>query len=458
MSDKRVKDIVRITIFSLAIVMPTIVYALAGKYVGTQSYEQRTLALKPSLMNGNVEMFPEDFEAYYSDNMPFRNQLIRLNSYIGYHLFNDTPSEKVVLGKDGWLFYYGDIENQLDFWNFSSGQINQITRNLINANNVLNDQGIEMMLYVVPDKARIYSEYVSDYIAGRMVEDNSTIQLLNFLSENVPELKVVFPYDTLANYKSANSDVMLFSKGDTHWNTVGSYLGALDFLSALNEEADSIENQVIVCEENNKLSGDLAVLLNTSVRGANEYAIDYELTGYTKTDIQEVNGFAYEHQQGVADEKRNLFVSRDSFALALSDFIAPAFRDSTWVHNDYFEEKQLFESGADVYVYECVERQLSSLYDFNISFIDIEENVSDGSRVLNISPIVPHPEGKLLRADVYEVADDAVVDIVTVISDAPLSDCGQIFLEDGKRYLVSFVITDEEANVLEIRDYKVNLP
>lgn len=453
--NKNVKYITLIVAFVIVLVFPTVLYALVGKKLDNVNYEQRTMAQRPSLTSENLSDFSKEFEAYYSDNMPFRNQFIRLNATFDYHAFKDAPSDIVVLGKKEWLFYNEDIDNMLDVNQVSEGQINQITKNLSNAQSVLADQGIDMMLYIVPDKARVYKEFVPDYIVNRMPEENSVITLMKALAENAPQVKVVFPYDTIMEYKNANPDITLYGRCDTHWNTVGAYLGAEDFLKGLDVQIPSIETQTITMEESKNY--DLTGILNTKVRGAKDYSIEAEIGGYTKEDLSELNGFKYTSYDASNEGKKDLFVSRDSFALALSDFIAPAYNNSTWVHHEFFDQSQVFEAMPDVYVYECIERNVNLLYDWQISFVDVEETVDGVSRILNISPAVPKTENRYIFVNKYEVTDGNAGEKVDVITAEPLADGAKVVLEDGKSYLVCIIISDEKFNILESRDYKVNL-
>ena len=451
----KVKNIVLIVVFAVLIVAPTILYAFLGKKLDTENYEQRTMAQKPVLSVDNVEVFPGEFEVYYADNMPFRNQFIKLNTSFDYHAFKDAPSDIVILGKKEWLFYNEDIDNQLDIKQVSEGQINQITKNLVNAQSVLADQGIDMMLYIVPDKARVYRELVPNYMVERMPEENSVIRLMKSLAENASQINVVFPYDTIMGYKEKDPETTLYGRCDTHWNTVGAYLGAQDFLAGVGESISPIETQTITMEESKNY--DLTGVLDTKVRGSKEYSIDANVQGYVKDDLSDVNGFKYTSVDSLNDGKKNLFVSRDSFALALSDFIAPAYKDSTWVHHEFFDQSQIFDAMPDVYVYECIERNVDLLYDWQISFVNVEESVDGVSRILNLTPAVPKTDNRYIFVNRYEVTDGNAGEKVDVITAEPLADGAKVVLEDGKSYLVCIIISDEKFNILESRDYKVNL-
>ena len=101
----RKKAVLWITIFLTIVVSPPFTYFFLGRYVDAGNYENRNVASKPTLTIENYHVFPEEYEEYYNDNIPYRNQLITFNNSIDYYLFKQSSSDKVFIGNDGWLFY-----------------------------------------------------------------------------------------------------------------------------------------------------------------------------------------------------------------------------------------------------------------------------------------------------------------------------------------------------------------
>ncbi len=88
----------------MVIVSPVFAWYFLGPYIDSENYEKRDKGPRPVFTLQNYEAFPREWEAYYNDNIPFRNQLIRLNNSIDYYLFGQSSSGQVAIGKDGWLF------------------------------------------------------------------------------------------------------------------------------------------------------------------------------------------------------------------------------------------------------------------------------------------------------------------------------------------------------------------
>ena len=102
------RSVIWIGIFLFMVIIPAPAYFFLGQYIDTENYENRNMGSKPELTLENYKTFPQEYESYYNDNIPFRNQLIRLNSSIDYFLFKQSPNKNVSLGKEGWLFYCDD--------------------------------------------------------------------------------------------------------------------------------------------------------------------------------------------------------------------------------------------------------------------------------------------------------------------------------------------------------------
>lgn len=104
---KRIKQKIWIVSFFLIILFPSIIYLFVRGERDEENRENRNENEKPIFSPDNMETYPSDYEAYYNDHIPFRNTLIKMNSYLDYYVFHESPNQDVVVGKDGWLFYAG---------------------------------------------------------------------------------------------------------------------------------------------------------------------------------------------------------------------------------------------------------------------------------------------------------------------------------------------------------------
>lgn len=349
-------------------VLSVVIYFFIGEYIDEENYENRNLAGRPVLSINNYKTFPAEYEAYYNDNISFRKQLIRLNNSIDYFIFKQSSSDKVVIGKDGWLFYKGDtnpVKQSMGYWEmFTDKKLETIAANLMSSKKILESMGIEFVLYIAPNKETIYKEKIPDYYKVKS-EDTCTDQLVRYLKENT-DIRVVYPKDELLKSKAERPDRFLYHKLDTHWNYAGGYIGAVSLAKELGKNMPLID--FVDIEPFYSSTGDLANMLNISIRDGN---LDYNVSniGSLETENKKYDfdtEFIY-HTPGA--DTRTLFVRRDSFSTALAPFIATQFENSVLIRSNSFNIQQIFDYKSDIFVYETVERYIGGLEKFRISFI-----------------------------------------------------------------------------------------
>ena len=360
----REKAVAWIVAFLILIASPQFTYFFLGKYVDTENYENREAAEEPVLTIDNFETFPEEYEEYYDDNIPFRNQLIRLSSSIDYYAFHQSSSDYVEIGEDGWLYYCresdGDpIEQSLGYWTFTEEQLQQIAENLIATEEVLTDRGIEFVLFIAPNKETIYPEYIPDYYSVQS-DTTSVDQLVEYLRDNT-DIRVVYPKEELLSAKE-ESDLLFYKKLDTHWGNLGGYIGAAALLKELGVAVPYVFD--LDFTETYLSSGDLTNMLNITIKNGD---INYDIHGIT--DLYTI-GWAetniYEGETSGADS-RKLFVRRDSYCMAMGSLLESQFNDVMFVKSSSFDQQQIFDYDADIFVYETVERNIKGLLSFQIS-------------------------------------------------------------------------------------------
>lgn len=370
MSSQKAK--IWIILFMILIVSPSFIYQFAEKYVDTINHENRNPETKPALTLKNYETFPKEFEAYYNDHIPFRNQLIRLNNSIDFFVFGQSSNEGVTIGKEGWLFHSGDddgnaLKQSLGYWKYSEEELQRIAENLTTTERVLKNRGIAFVLYIAPNKATVYMDKVPD---AYQVADNvtATDQLVAYLREKA-DIRVVYPKEELMKARKENPDIYFYRKLDSHWNEAGAYIGAKCLASELGVEMPAFGE--LSLEPYYSTDYGLTEMLGIVVKDED---VGYYVSGNgAKNTEQETfeNGFMYHAED--APDSRTLFVNRDSFSMAMAPHIAPYFAKTVWVHRSDFKQEQILAYDADVFVLETVERYETNLLDFVISFDNPDE-------------------------------------------------------------------------------------
>ncbi len=362
---KRIGSWILMIAFVVIICLSWGIWFFAQPLADNTNYENRQKAEVPELSLSTYRSFPTLFTSYLSDRIPFRNELISLNSSIDYYVFHKSTSDYVLPGKDGWLFYVresdGDPLSCYQGTNlYTEEELQLIADNCLQFREVLKEYGIEFVLYFAPNKERIYYENMPDEY-GLPADNYGVLQLVNYLRENT-DLRVVYPYEELMEAKE-QTEYNIYYKTDSHWNQIGGYVGSAAMLKELGIDMPSLTADEIAITEGDATSGDLAQMLYLSkqMKGVDH---NYEVSGY---DSHQMQITAYDFSAAItaeADETadlRRLYVIRDSFSTAMVPFVGSQFQSTCFRHLSTYTFDDLINYEPDIVVYELVERNSYAL-------------------------------------------------------------------------------------------------
>ena len=134
-------------------------------------------------------------------------------------LFAKRGNGKVVIGKNGWLFYRPGIDYIIKPASTFDRDMGPLPA-IIAFHETLKAQGVDLILLPVPGKATIYPEYLSKrYKMDSGPPDNfHTSEFFNQLRDN--GITVLNPEKMLWDEKAKNTE-SLYIKQDTHWSPLG---------------------------------------------------------------------------------------------------------------------------------------------------------------------------------------------------------------------------------------------
>ncbi|MCI2049108.1 MAG: hypothetical protein LKJ76_05235 [Lachnospiraceae bacterium] len=362
-----------ITVFAAAVALPLLLSAVFGKMTVSADSENRQLAQRPVLSAATLTTYPNLFESYFSDNLPFRDALLTVNGLAEYKVLHSTQSDSVIIGKKGWLFYKGSQVNGedpiADYEGtnlFTEEQLQQIAQNMTAARDELSSRGMQFVIMVCPNKERAYAEYMPDSY-GRLTSRGREDQVVEYLQKNT-DLTVVCPYETIEDYKAANPQDQLYYKYDTHWNNLGSYIGARELLKTLDVE-ELPDLSTVERSDGHVPVYDLARLLHLGnqlkddpapvLEGIAEHAI-------TSEHNDALTVFRYTCTDGGEDD-RKVFIIGDSFSTMMAPYVALRFNN---VYEGFYYNyalSQLEEEQPKIVIYETVERYLNNMLNFSIT-------------------------------------------------------------------------------------------
>ncbi len=345
------------------------IWFFAEKHMDTTNYEKRELAEKPKFSFSGYGTYSDDYTSYFNDHLPFRNNLILLNSMIDYYCFGTSSSENVVVGKDDWLFYSrvddGDPLSSYQGKNlYTEEELAQIADNCLAQRDIVEAQGSEFVIFIAPNKERIYPEYMPNSY-GEPSVNYPALQVYSYLKKNT-DLRVVYPYDDLMSAKES-IDQNLYYKTDTHWNTVGGYVGSRALLKELGISLPSIDSKKITIQQKDEVAGDLADTLHLSkqlLSADHEYSVE----GYDLNDREELEWSFQEMIQYRAShaDSRVFYVIRDSFCTQMAPYLGSQFNESYFRYLGSYTYEDLVSHNPDIVVFEVVERYVGTLGSFSI--------------------------------------------------------------------------------------------
>ncbi len=249
-----------IIFFWAAISLPLVFSDKAGGKVS--KIENRNLAVFPDILTKDMKLasgIRSGLENWINDNIGFRTQVKKLQINIDFKVFDISPNNDVVVGKDGWYFYNSgnNLELALGTYPVTQDQLIKIKENQEKIQRALNNKGIEYVIVLIPSKVSIYPEYIrGDFsvrttaidIVADYLQKNTTIPIIN--------VKPIF--------LEAKQNERIYFKNDTHWNEKGSYIGYCSIITKLNEIGIIHSSPIAISTVPGNRIGDLTVIMGIS--------------------------------------------------------------------------------------------------------------------------------------------------------------------------------------------------
>ncbi|PTY39859.1 alginate O-acetyltransferase AlgX-related protein [Brachyspira hampsonii] len=318
-------------IFLSSLILPNIVYTMFYKHFNHENLDNRNFNKYPNIQSNFID-FPKNYEAYFNDYLPFRNELIILKKDI-----DDIFDGGEIKGTNGMLFNKDYIKFNTGEIDFTLEELNTVKDVLIFFRDELKKRNIEFSLLIVPNKESIYYEFIPEYIKLKGI---STIdKLVSYLKDNT-DISIVYPKYEMLKYKNKYE---LYYKEDVHWNDIGGYIGYLELMKALNmtNELVPIENAKILEED----------------------SLDqYKLTNYTKNHFYIIEGANnhyyskqdnyYSYSKSDVSNNYNILFIRDSYGYHLFNYIASSFNSTIFLHRDSFNIEYIKERDINLVVLE----------------------------------------------------------------------------------------------------------
>ncbi len=187
---------------------------------GLQSF-QRTEQM--TLLNGKLA---KAAETHYDAEFPIKRLGTNLWAAMDFKLFNEGRPG-VVLGRDQWLFSDEEFKPTA-----GAEQLMQENLALIRGiRDTLQQHGSQLVLAIVPAKARVYAEYLGKERPASLHDD-----LYNQFHAQARQANVFAP-DMMAPMEQAKARGQVFLRTDTHWTPMGAEVAAQALAEAVSRQS-----------------------------------------------------------------------------------------------------------------------------------------------------------------------------------------------------------------------------
>jgi hypothetical protein len=258
--------------------------------------------------------------------------------------------DKVVEGKDGWLFLVRDTNHVMDQ---HTGRLRFTPRQLEDWRHVLETRvawlarrQVPHLFIVPPNTHAVYPEFLPDDVVP--IAERPVLQLMRHLREAESTAGLIYPLEDLVAHKAHD---LVYIKTDTHWNELGAFVAYKRLMREVAEVADvrDIEWEQLFISRND-LPGDLGGKLDP-VRMSTQIFVDVRgwQAHYAKDNRVRFAGRRVEYTCKLAPDTTCL-VHGDSFTEKLLHILAESFGRLVFCQMPSLDHQVVQEVRADVVI------------------------------------------------------------------------------------------------------------
>jgi hypothetical protein len=221
-------DALLVAVFIAAITLPAIVM-FASPY--TPERRKMYRILRDELRKSPASKATTVVKSWFSTRFGFRIPLVHARAELRVHGLGVSTSEKVVLGDDGWLFYADEhnVESHRRLDPLTPDELADWNTTLDLWSSQAQSVGAKLVVMFAPDKSTIYAEHMPRW--ATVAPGPSRFDQIAELIRKRTDVDFV---DVRPRLLARHTEPLpLYYKTDTHWNLLGSYLGARELMLTL---------------------------------------------------------------------------------------------------------------------------------------------------------------------------------------------------------------------------------
>ncbi|MCI8811089.1 MAG: hypothetical protein HFF84_13485 [Oscillibacter sp.] len=337
-----------ITLILLLCLVPSLGMLLPREEAGAGG--NQVIAPSPSWKDGDGNLNKAYFSQlldYVEDNHFLHQEMISAWSALNVKALHTSIAENVILGKNNWLYFGETLPDYTGTGRMTEQEISAAARNLALMAEYCENQGMQFLFTVAPNKNSLYPENMPEFTVASGARNAETLAAA-LEKEGVPYL------DLFAVFR--NEDETLYFTQDSHWNSKGAALAADAVNGALGRASSYFEGPFAPAETHRS---DLYEMLcptgtdyevNPEYSGALDFTYDVPIRSAENLTIMTTGSGG-----------GSLLMFRDSFGNLLYPYLADSFEHALFSRATAYRLDLAAQREADAVVVELVERNLGYL-------------------------------------------------------------------------------------------------
>jgi alginate O-acetyltransferase complex protein AlgJ len=326
--------------------------------------ENRTLARRPDLPRSLADwkVLADRWDAYLTDNFPPRAYMISRLNYARY-LLGYSGASKIVVGKDGWLFYDdgAHLSHFAGVSTLSEAEVKSWAEGFRQRVDYLHGMGIQFYMIIGPEGQGMYPEHVPSWMPNPPA--TTEVDEISNLMAQTGDGRFVDPRPALSAEKAR---LPLYDEFDTHWTGYGSYIGYRALMTRISKDLPDLQpypeshfdSIAHVGETGNMGMAEMLGIGDFVHRERLSYA-DSNWQSHVKTTyLARKRDWTAPHIIDTQSKSgKTLLLMRDSFATELIPLLSANFSRIIIVHvqDGFFRDDLIKQYHPDVVVLEVIE-------------------------------------------------------------------------------------------------------
>ena len=310
------------------------------------------------------------YRTHFNQAYGLREWAVRIHGRLNHTWLGTSPTGKVLLGKDDWMFLGGRsyADGYRFLYPFAAAELHQWRDRLLDRYEVCRSIDARYYFTVSPDKATIYPEFWPDSYA-KLNPGSCLSQLADFLVDDA-RISLIDVRQALRDGKAGDR---LYHKTDSHWNQLGAFIAYRVIIERVRREFPEIEPLRLAeaaAQHESGSAGDLARMIGlrfvlTEDRVSPRLASRPEPTmkDGSPLDLAVLNirdGSQRRHTVCRTGEVDRAVVFHDSFGYQLIPYLAYHFKEAHFMGTGrLFDEKEIRALRPSVVIDQLVERRLA---------------------------------------------------------------------------------------------------